>query len=299
MPAVTFLASIPSPSSGTLEIGPLTIHMYGLMLLAGIAACVLITGLPVGRPRRRLGSHLPRRGLGRRGRHRRSAALPPRYELERGPGRVVGAVRRLGGRPRHLGRDCRRRPRRRPGRAPVGSERPGPPRRCGARPPRRSGDRPRRQLVEPGALRQADGRRVGARDRLGSAPGRVHLRRDLPPDVPLRGALESRRRGASAPARPPHPLPAARALRALHRPLHGLPFLPREPAHRPFQGVARPARERVGRGRALRRVGALLRLVAVPTGPPRPRARTRPRQSRRRRWPSRGGASDPVASLAV
>ena len=42
--AVTLLASIPSPSSGTLDIGPLTIHMYGLMLLAGIAACIFITG---------------------------------------------------------------------------------------------------------------------------------------------------------------------------------------------------------------------------------------------------------------
>jgi prolipoprotein diacylglyceryl transferase len=41
---VTFLASIPSPSSGTLELGPLTVHMYGLMLLAGIAACIWITG---------------------------------------------------------------------------------------------------------------------------------------------------------------------------------------------------------------------------------------------------------------
>jgi prolipoprotein diacylglyceryl transferase len=38
------LASIPSPSSGTLELGPLTIHMYGLMLLAGIAACIYVTG---------------------------------------------------------------------------------------------------------------------------------------------------------------------------------------------------------------------------------------------------------------
>ena len=38
------LASIPSPSSGTLELGPLTLHMYGLMLLAGIAACIAITG---------------------------------------------------------------------------------------------------------------------------------------------------------------------------------------------------------------------------------------------------------------
>src|SRR5689334_18220930 len=38
------LASIPSPSSGVVELGPLTIHMYGLMLLLGIAACVLLTG---------------------------------------------------------------------------------------------------------------------------------------------------------------------------------------------------------------------------------------------------------------
>jgi prolipoprotein diacylglyceryl transferase len=42
--ALTFLASIPSPSSGTISLGPLTIHMYGLMLLAGIAACIWITG---------------------------------------------------------------------------------------------------------------------------------------------------------------------------------------------------------------------------------------------------------------
>ena len=41
---MSFLASIPSPSSGTLELGPLTVHMYGLMLLAGIAVCIWITG---------------------------------------------------------------------------------------------------------------------------------------------------------------------------------------------------------------------------------------------------------------
>jgi prolipoprotein diacylglyceryl transferase len=38
------LASIPSPSRGTLDIGPLVIHMYGLMLLAGIVACIWLTG---------------------------------------------------------------------------------------------------------------------------------------------------------------------------------------------------------------------------------------------------------------
>ena len=38
-------ASIPSPSSGTLELGPLTLHAYGLMLLLGIAAATGLCGL--------------------------------------------------------------------------------------------------------------------------------------------------------------------------------------------------------------------------------------------------------------
>jgi prolipoprotein diacylglyceryl transferase len=38
------LASIPSPSSSTVEIGPLSIHFYGLTLLVAIAAAVAITG---------------------------------------------------------------------------------------------------------------------------------------------------------------------------------------------------------------------------------------------------------------
>ncbi|MBA2462767.1 MAG: prolipoprotein diacylglyceryl transferase [Actinobacteria bacterium] len=43
--SIAFLASIPSPSTGTLDVGPITIHMYGLMLLAGIAACIWLTGV--------------------------------------------------------------------------------------------------------------------------------------------------------------------------------------------------------------------------------------------------------------
>jgi prolipoprotein diacylglyceryl transferase len=39
------LASIPSPSRGELEVGPIAIHAYGLMLLLGIAACIWITGV--------------------------------------------------------------------------------------------------------------------------------------------------------------------------------------------------------------------------------------------------------------
>ena len=39
------LLSIPSPSSGILHVGPLSIRMYGLMLLLGIAACIWLTGV--------------------------------------------------------------------------------------------------------------------------------------------------------------------------------------------------------------------------------------------------------------
>ena len=38
------LAYIPSPSSGTFSLGPLTLHMYGVMLLLAIAACIWLTG---------------------------------------------------------------------------------------------------------------------------------------------------------------------------------------------------------------------------------------------------------------
>jgi prolipoprotein diacylglyceryl transferase len=42
---VPIVASFPSPSSGTLDLGPITIHMYGLMLLLGIAAAIWLTGV--------------------------------------------------------------------------------------------------------------------------------------------------------------------------------------------------------------------------------------------------------------
>jgi prolipoprotein diacylglyceryl transferase len=44
-PVTTLLFSIPSPSSSTVDIGPLSIHFYGLTLLVAIAAAVGITGL--------------------------------------------------------------------------------------------------------------------------------------------------------------------------------------------------------------------------------------------------------------
>jgi prolipoprotein diacylglyceryltransferase len=39
------LTSIPSPESSTVELGPLSIHFYGLTLLVAIAAAVVITGI--------------------------------------------------------------------------------------------------------------------------------------------------------------------------------------------------------------------------------------------------------------
>ena len=41
---MTFLASIPSPGTSVVEIGPLSIHMYGLTLLVAIAAAIGLTG---------------------------------------------------------------------------------------------------------------------------------------------------------------------------------------------------------------------------------------------------------------
>jgi prolipoprotein diacylglyceryl transferase len=40
-----FLASIPSPDSSTIDVGPLSIHFYGLTLLVAIAAAVAISGI--------------------------------------------------------------------------------------------------------------------------------------------------------------------------------------------------------------------------------------------------------------
>jgi prolipoprotein diacylglyceryl transferase len=39
------LAAIPSPSSGALELGPLTLHAYGFMLLLAIVAATVLTGI--------------------------------------------------------------------------------------------------------------------------------------------------------------------------------------------------------------------------------------------------------------
>ena len=105
----TVLGSIPSPSSGALDLGPLTLHLYGLTLLVAILAAIWLTG-------------------------RRWTALGGEWELvtrvavwgvafgvigariyhdldlvERGAEpEVAGHLRGLEGRPRRLGRDLPR-----------------------------------------------------------------------------------------------------------------------------------------------------------------------------------------------
>lgn len=44
MRAVQFLASLPSPGSGSVDLGPFEIHLYGLTLLAAIAVAIWVTG---------------------------------------------------------------------------------------------------------------------------------------------------------------------------------------------------------------------------------------------------------------
>jgi phosphatidylglycerol---prolipoprotein diacylglyceryl transferase len=42
---VSLLASIPSPHTSVIDVGPFVIHMYGVMLLVAIAACIVLTGI--------------------------------------------------------------------------------------------------------------------------------------------------------------------------------------------------------------------------------------------------------------
>ncbi len=219
----------------------------------------------LGRAGRRMGARHPRRRLGRRLRRDRSTALPRRHVVERGAdAEVAGHLRGLEGRPRRLGRHRARRDRRRDRRAPLGRERQ-PLHGCSrAGAPARAGHRPDRQLVEPGAVRQADRRLLGAQDRR-RAPARSVLRpRHLPPDLPLRADLGLRRRRRPALRRAPLPDPAAGALRALRRLVHVRPLLRGAAADRPGPPHRRAAPERLGLDHPLLRLRHLLRLAPDP-----------------------------------
>ena len=266
----------PVASSGTIDVGPFTIHMYGLMLLLAIAACRRADRVSLGELGRRLGSRLPRRGVGRRRRDRRRAPLPRHHELERGARPLVGAVRRLAGRARRLGRDPLRRARRRVGRPPLGAERAALHGRRRARPPARAGDRPLGQLVQPGALRQADRPAVGPRDRPVAPAGGLLRPRDLPPDVPLRVRVRpDRRRRSCYSVDRRFKIRAAGPLRALRLLLLLRPLLRGAAPRRSRARVPRPAPERVGLDRrVLLSTGFFIwwQFIRPPSGEDRPRA---------------------------
>ena len=254
----------------------------------------------LGRARRRLGSDLPRRGLGRRRRDRRGASLPPRHELERGPGRVVGAVRRLGGRARDLGRHRRRR-------------------RSSAATSRTASGASVTKLLDAAAPGLLVAQAIG---RIGNWWNQELFGK--PTDLPV-GARDRRRRG-----RPDdylfdetfHPtflyealwnLGAAAllllldrrfrfrppALFALYVSLYtGFRFYLESSAHRPVQGVRGPARERLGLAGPLRRARRCSSSGGSSCAAAASAAASAGRSRRsRRRWPSRAAASDPAASL--
>jgi hypothetical protein len=156
--------------------------------------------------------------------HRRPALLP-RYELGPGAAHVVGAVRRLAGRARDLGRHRGGNRRRHLGPASPSRRHPALPGRGGARPARRAGDRPHRQLLQPGAVRRPDPPAVGAAHRSGTSACRICGLLDLPPDVPLRDRLELDPRRVPGAARPHGSRQAAWIVRALRRRLLRLPHL--------------------------------------------------------------------------
>ncbi len=184
------LAFIPSPHTGTVSIGPLTLHMYGLTLLVAILACVWLTGkrwVAQG-GEWELVTRVAVWGvafgvIGARLYHDVTSwnEVPtPKwqgmFEVWKGGlgvwggiglGVIVGAivVRRSGANV-SLFMDAV---------APGAAA--------------RAGNRPDRQLVEPGAVRQADRPLLGAQDRP-RTPARPVLRPGhLPPDLPLRADL--------------------------------------------------------------------------------------------------------------
>ena len=207
-----------------------------------------------------------------------------------------GVVRDLARRARSLGRHRARVPRRRHRREARRRGRLAPRRLPRARPPARAGHRPARQLVEPGALRQADRPAVGARDRPGRR-SRTSTGHDVPPDVPLRADL-GLRDGGRARLRDRAALPpaAAGALRGVHRAVLRGALLRGAPADRPGAPHRRAAAQRMGvADRDRRRASSGTSSPSGRTGPPRRGGREKP-PAPRGRWRSRTeSASDPPA----
>ena len=179
--------------SNSLDIGPLSLNAYGLMIALGVVAAVWLFGRRIeerGSPSRDVAGQV---GLwavlagvvGARLYHvitdwhrfdGNLGDIPKVWEGGLGiPGGLIAGIpvgiwvaRRHGDRRRRRG-DLR-----------------------GAVHPARPGDRTVGQLVQPGAVRAPDRPAVGAGDRRRAPPRRVRPGHDVPPDVPLRVAVELR-----------------------------------------------------------------------------------------------------------
>ncbi len=173
-----------------------------------------------------------------------------------------------------------RRRRRRDDRPPRRRERPALHGRRRARPAPRAGHRAHRQLVEPGALRQADQAAVGAQDRSRAPAGGSEVPRLLhvPPDVPLRADLGRDRR-----ARPPLDRPSvqdepAEPVRPVRRLVLLRPLLRGTAADRPRAPHRRAAPQRLGEHRRVRRARSAISWCTSA-------ARARPQEPKRREPP--------------
>ena len=286
----------PRRAHGAFDLGPLTIHMYGLTLLVAILACVWLTAVRWrsvgGDPDLVLRVAVWGVAAGVVG----ARALPRPHLVERGAdAEVEGRLRGLERRPRRLGRDPARDARRRagrPARRRVGDAVDG---RGRAGPAARAGDRPDRQLVEPGALRQADRPAVGPRDRRRAPRRAVPRQRDVPPDVPLRADLGPRRRRAADLGRPALPRSGRRRCSRSTSPTTASAASSRSCCASTRARVRAAAAERLGLDRPLRRLDRVLHLVAGA----RPRRRARPRRERRRRGVRRGATTPRAPKMAV
>ena len=254
-------ASIPSPSSGTLTIGPLNLNAYGLMIALGVVAAVWL-----------FGRRLEQKGIGTREDANAIAlwgvvagVIGARLyhvltDWERYSDNLGDIVKIWEGGLGHPRRDARRRARRRlrrpreaghPARARA--------RRGGADAPAGPGHRSLGQLLQPGAVRAGDDAAVGPGDRRRPPAGRpgVPAGHRVPPDVPLRVPVELRPVRTADPDRPALP-PGRRPAAGDVRPrLRRRPLLGRGPAHRRGRPPRRPALEPVGRRRLHRRRRAL------------------------------------------
>ncbi len=221
----------------------------------------------------RLGSGPGRRGrrVGGAVRHRGRAAVPRGHRLVGLLGQPREDPAHPGGRPGDLRRAARRCARRGLRRAPGRRSAARGARLRGSRRRARAGARPLRQLLQPGALRWADEPAVGPRDRSAEPAAAVPRRRHVPPDVPLRVALEPARDGHSVPCRPALAAPGGGIhARAVPGAVFARALLRRGPARRSGPRDRAVAAQPGGRRRRLR--VSLAALARLRKRPPQPQA---------------------------